>query len=310
MLGFNMIFKLVGENSAIIYGVAGCGSLLTIVAIVALVKRKRSRKGRLLDSDSSSGYSDCDRTMACLNMGQLPMTVNKITMFSEPQSGTSSDNDTVFRSLPHFDHQVSRPRFGSFQVDRVQPDVMAEVDKRSRSEGYVPSYDKIEPTVMMTLASAGSPRRDTAILKLIKASNLKRNSLSSGLRAAATSSPNSGVRPFIAIGVVARIFKRSQVAKTGSEPSCDQFEQTKLVKSKKAKNLNLAAEKIQLKRGDFPVRVTLYEMDRHHVRLSLGHCFLDIADRDQFLPEKEIVVNRILHANVFKAQKCALIVNQ
>jgi hypothetical protein len=84
--------------------------------------------------------------------------------------------------------------------------------------------------------------------------------------------------------------------------SDNEFRQTSIIKTRKSTSIKFPEERILLRRGDFPLRVTLYDVDKHQVRHSLGHCFVDLTDADSFSLATQVILTRRLYATLYKAK--------
>lgn len=128
-------------------------------------------------------------------------------------------------------------------------------------------------------------------ISLIKATNLKR------------SAQSANSRKFNSQGVYARIYLTKSDGIINDEPISleAEYKQSSLVKTRKSNIIKFKqSESVAVRTEEFPIRISLYECDRHNVRLSLGHCYVQ-------LPNDKIFSNRIiikeLHPTVYAAQK-------
>lgn len=160
-------------------------------------------------------------------------------------------------------------------------------------------------------------------LNLIQAYNLRRSYVD----------PSTEIVPFSPVtspseslfepeGVFARIFPSSQkevkkkniTSRYGKEEmeldldkeGCEEIViETRVIKSKKSKEISFSdQESIQLEMYQFPVRVTLYEVDRNGVRFSLGHTFILLPqnNHDTSSSSFQFVKTNKLYSTIYRAK--------
>ena len=180
-----------------------------------------------------------------------------------------------------------------FVVDKVQPKRCSLRSQKSVSS--IDSESDANPSVVVSLVTEG----DTASVALIKAKNLKRSGFSS-------------TDKLIPEGVFARIYPKTRTMSTDSSRSdsdqqrdgTDYFE-TSFVKSKKSKLIKFdEKETFRISADCFPLRISLYEMDKQKIRYNIGHCFLEVNTRDNYQTNQIIELD--LFSTIYKAKKTSL----
>ena len=168
-------------------------------------------------------------------------------------------------------------------MDRVQP-------KRCslRSQKSVSSVDSDSDAV------------PSVVVSLIKAKNLRRSGFSSSDK-------------LIPEGVFARIYPKTRCTSTDSSQTDGEqqtrgeidFFETSFVKSKKSKFIKFDEKQVFRMSADwFPVRISIYEMDKQKIRYNIGHCFLSVNTRDNYQTNQIIELD--LFPTVFKAENSHL----
>ena len=127
------------------------------------------------------------------------------------------------------------------------------------------SQDADSPSLTFSLHPL--PAAGQLLLTLLKADHLARSH----------TRPVSGVRAnFVAEGLIARIYKRERWLQ-GRE-SEESVLETPVITAGESTSIEFPTQVIALHDTDFPVRISLYDVDRNRVRVSLGHTLLGIQE--------------------------------
>lgn len=222
--------------------------------------------------------------------------------------------------------------FGSFLVGPVQPILehapshTPSLSQSSADEPTPRTEEEALPKVTFSISLEASPQSTPAAqtvsqsdlrmsFTLIKASNLERSSLSATPRIASAFRSSRPGGQFVAEGLFARIYKGVDLQKgclrrqssiddpaREASGSDNEFRQTSVIKSRKSTSIKFPEEPVSLKRSDFPLRLTLYDVDKHQVRYSLGHCFVDLTDADSFSLATQVILTRRLFPTLYRAK--------
>jgi hypothetical protein len=123
------------------------------------------------------------------------------------------------------------------------------------------------------------------LLTLLKAEHLNRPDI----RPSPSHSFSSGSN-FVTEGLFARIYKRDQRPPGSSDQRRQNLIQTPIIRSNESASIEFPHQTIQLLESDFPVRLTLYDVDVNGVRFSLGHTFIGMTAEARESPPGEAVI--------------------
>lgn len=181
-------------------------------------------------------------------------------------SSSESDNEAALHGKSKHNFVIGRVQPPSNQMNQL-PAMQKHEDKTAR----------LQMSIMLEEEGNGYK------ISLMKATNLKR------------SSQSANSRKFNSQGVYARIYlSKTDDAESDIAINLEaEYKQSSLVKTRKSNIIKFKqSESIIVKREQFPIRISLYECDRHNVRLSLGHCYVQ-------MPEEKIFSNRIVTKELF-----------
>lgn len=136
------------------------------------------------------------------------------------------------------------------------------------------------------------------MLTLLKAEHLNRPDI----RPLPSHSFSSGTN-FVTEGLFARIYKKDQRPQLGSDQRKQNLIQTPIIRSSESAAIEFPHQTMQLQESDFPVRVTLYDVDMNGVRFSLGHTFIGMSDEEIFAPGEAVILTHDLWPTICSAMQ-------
>ncbi|XP_054162147.1 uncharacterized protein LOC128960101 [Oppia nitens] len=261
------------------------------MVVVFIVFRYRQRKSQ------KKKNSICDET---IEAGVIPLSTKRqiITssdLKSAKESGGSSDNSESS------DGDVFYNRNSRYVIDRVQPKRQLSL----QSQTSITSVESVDietnkPSLVMSVVCDGR----SASVWLVKGKHLRR-------------SGHSPEDKLVAEGVFARLYPRqrtlSQTSDASQTENSDQtinsqsqeYFETSFIRSKKSSVIKFnKKEKFHILGDNFPVRISVYEMDKHRVRYNIGHCFLAVNTHDNC--QSKQMIELTLESTIYAA-KCAAI---
>lgn len=139
-------------------------------------------------------------------------------------------------------------------------------------------------------------------LTLLKADRLNRPHISPAF----SHSPSSGTN-FVTEGCFARIYKRDRrldVERKNSEKDKNESPiQTPIIRSTESTSIEFPSQRMELLQSDFPIRVSLYDVDTNGVRFSLGHMFIRLGDEMRFPAGEAVILTYELFPTICSAMQ-------
>lgn len=139
-------------------------------------------------------------------------------------------------------------------------------------------------------------------LTLLKAERLNRSHTSPAF----SRTPSSGTN-FVTEGFFARIYKRDRrldVERKNSEGDKNEGPiQTPIIRSTESSSIEFPSQRIELLGSDFPIRISLYDLDTNGVRFSLGHMFIRLWDEMRFPAGEAVILTYELSPTICSAMQ-------
>lgn len=156
-------------------------------------------------------------------------------------------------------------------------------------------HGKHTPRLTFSLTSSSRDGQTVLDLTLIRAEHLNRPHVSR----------TPGGESHGVAGLCARIYKKQMDGESdaNNRQKNDCMIQTTIFESSESDSITFPCQTIGLKESEFPIRVTLYDVDKNRVRFSLGHTFIRPEDATQCASGEAVILTQELCSTICSAKR-------